>query len=72
MGEAEKKRPVGGGALVSGSVGEDVQVMRGFRGVRFSVDGEARGCRGRRRRRRQGGGARCSDGERGVGGGLCG
>ena len=42
MGEAEKKRPVGGGALVGGGGDEDVQVMRGFGGVRFSVDGEAR------------------------------
>ena len=44
-----KKRPVGGRAPV---VDEDVQVMREFGGVRFSVDGEARGrqCRAYRRR----------------------
>ena len=68
---AGKKRPVGGGALVVDGVGEDVQVMRVFGGVRFSVDGELRGCRGRRRRRRRGGGARCSGGACGVGSGLC-
>ena len=55
---------MGGGAPVADGVGEDVQVMREFGGVRFSVGVEARGRRGRRGR---GGGARCSGGARGVG-----
>ena len=38
---------MGGEAPVVGGVGEDVQAMPKVEGVRFSVDGEAKGRRGR-------------------------